>query len=724
MKKNYDYGKAEEWARRGYSGADRYVRYDGGAAHDAVTDKSEAGRSPVLQIAGGFLVAAIVAGATFGGFKYMEYAGGRTQPGDTPEPVYTDSGYEDSVYEAPDSADESDEITKVGYEDSPDGFLYVTSGRTRVFCKQYDTAKLTMTENGTVLTAVSADKTAPYEFDYQGPLLLHDNVEDREMTLVSFSAVKVRESRVTEEKEIEGFYPAFLDSAPEGRYLVTFDVTWDGFPLKETGDECLIYSYRFIVNRKATEDSFTTDYDYGEILSGEFAVDADEYVGGPRGFRTVFAKYERTYENGQLTDERELEGEKNIVEFGQTLAFCNTADVQWTVLSVTVDGVKYGGAEEAAAAILEKNDPRNGDQVFHVTLEASWDPEAVRKGSLDGCEGRVTAYYYELTLVHKPKNLEYGEAKLLVSVTGTQVTPDVSERYVINEDGEKVYIEKNDRDVPHVNCALKPVSFYPSVSLYYDEQAVEFIKATCQVDKGNHISFSPDELVSSVFSDHLRRSLYEGTEHVSFHFRLKNGSEEYIVYKMTLSLTDSAEDEDTENAPDKDGAAYEWLSSVMRPGMTVNDLLRDFGDVAGKASVKQHIAAASYDQISPAGPGTYFRISEEGYDLAYLESDSEPHALTSVRLIMRRECTGLELPYGITADMTSGQVLQTVGYTEEEIRGLYGTLSRDGMKITYNNGYLTVTYSYANGAFAASFGLEYSSEGLAEAYVEMEYTGG
>ena len=162
MKKNYDYGKAEEWARRGYSGADRYVRYDGGAAHDAVTDKSEAGRSPVLQIAGGFLVAAIVAGATFGGFKYMEYAGGRTQPGDTPEPVYTDSGYEDSVYEAPDSADESDEITKVGYEDSPDGFLYVTSGRTRVFCKQYDTAKLTMTENGTVLTAVSADKTAPW----------------------------------------------------------------------------------------------------------------------------------------------------------------------------------------------------------------------------------------------------------------------------------------------------------------------------------------------------------------------------------------------------------------------------------------------------------------------------------------------------------------------------------------------------------------------------------
>ena len=90
MKKNFDIEKAEAWARKGFSGIEKSIEYTG-ASHKAentgkktvYTEREGVFGSPLLQVAGVFVVALIVVGLTFGGLKYLEHIADQHLPAGT-----------------------------------------------------------------------------------------------------------------------------------------------------------------------------------------------------------------------------------------------------------------------------------------------------------------------------------------------------------------------------------------------------------------------------------------------------------------------------------------------------------------------------------------------------------------------------------------------------------------------------------------------------------------
>ncbi|MBP5208892.1 MAG: hypothetical protein J6330_10605 [Clostridia bacterium] len=104
MKKNYDYEKIEERVRSGMAGAERGLVYE--KKQTEARPAENTGRRSVfgsigMQVAGAFLAAAIVGGATFGALKYAEYRGSMIAPGSDPgiDSVYTEYGSVTSFYE-------------------------------------------------------------------------------------------------------------------------------------------------------------------------------------------------------------------------------------------------------------------------------------------------------------------------------------------------------------------------------------------------------------------------------------------------------------------------------------------------------------------------------------------------------------------------------------------------------------------------------------------------
>ena len=90
MKKNFDIEKAEAWAKDGFSGIEKNIEYSrvqhkAGSAGKKTVYKEREGvfGSPLLQIAGVFIVAAIVSGLTFGVLKYLEHIADLHQPAGT-----------------------------------------------------------------------------------------------------------------------------------------------------------------------------------------------------------------------------------------------------------------------------------------------------------------------------------------------------------------------------------------------------------------------------------------------------------------------------------------------------------------------------------------------------------------------------------------------------------------------------------------------------------------
>ena len=87
MKKSFDIEKAEAWAEKGFSGIEKNIEFTGVPHKAADTGKNTAYKerngvlsSPLLQIAGVFIVAAVVIGLTFGTLKYLEKAANQHNP--------------------------------------------------------------------------------------------------------------------------------------------------------------------------------------------------------------------------------------------------------------------------------------------------------------------------------------------------------------------------------------------------------------------------------------------------------------------------------------------------------------------------------------------------------------------------------------------------------------------------------------------------------------------
>ncbi|MBQ1847650.1 MAG: hypothetical protein II135_06580, partial [Clostridia bacterium] len=178
MKKNFDIEKAEAWAEEGFSGIEKNIEYNrvqhkAGSAGKKTVYKEHEGvfGSPLLQIAGVFIVAAIVSGLTFGVLKYLERIADQHQPAgtgvvtapfatqmteaDTEPSTKPASVTGDTDTEPPETIEYEDGVTSVplfkklpGFVEDEEYCVYVLSDNGgivgfQIERKGYDTSKIT-----------------------------------------------------------------------------------------------------------------------------------------------------------------------------------------------------------------------------------------------------------------------------------------------------------------------------------------------------------------------------------------------------------------------------------------------------------------------------------------------------------------------------------------------------------------------------------------------------
>ncbi len=137
----------------------------------------------------------------------------------------------------------------------------------------------------------------------------------------------------------------------------------------------------------------------------------------------------------------------------------------------------------------------------------------------------------------------------------------------------------------------------------------------------------------------------------------------------------------------------DWLSQRMQYGMNEEDLLNM---AIEEKSLKPAILAGAPDQINHEDDGTFVRYETESCDFLYF-SKKDTHITTEVRMILHPG-TNFALPFGITLDMSPEQVLNALGYTEEQIAAMDGYASSGNYQLRYDERFLRVSY-HCNGVY-------------------------
>ncbi len=274
MKKNYNIEEIERWAQKGFSDAEKHLRYEAKRVPYAGAEKAAAARakerggarfSPALKIAGAFLALVLTGGAMFGGLKFLEYKGaqnlaeqgsgtpGTSQDSDTPGTSQGEKtpGADNNIS----NADEAPAVEPVEYDPNDEHgakFVYVNSGD-----KVYQ--PFVCSES---LMAVIRYK--PPEFAYSGKLDIVNNVKDRDWTLlranISFPGIESYD-RTFDGMDINQICD-YIDDYSREWYRVYLKVTWD-----DPDDEnAVIYYVDFVIKRAAANDKFENvvkfDIDY------------------------------------------------------------------------------------------------------------------------------------------------------------------------------------------------------------------------------------------------------------------------------------------------------------------------------------------------------------------------------------------------------------------------------------------------------------------------------
>lgn len=182
---------------------------------------------------------------------------------------------------------------------------------------------------------------------------------------------------------------------------------------------------------------------------------------------------------------------------------------------------------------------------------------------------------------------------------------------------------------------------------------------------------------------------------------------------------------DVDLSPDQLPQAFrEWLLTKMNPGMRFEDLRTAIWDIeAGGYKIKNDILAGQCPEVVYEEDGSFVRFCNEGYDLVYFVENDDPDngTIREARLILRPGFSGLELPYGLSVDMTPVEALERLGFSAEQIAALEGRITADdGFTVTYYTTSVSFTYGLREDGYSVSMGIEISDGSDDQVYIEIE----
>ncbi|MBO4422238.1 MAG: hypothetical protein J5879_02280, partial [Clostridia bacterium] len=194
-----------------------------------------------------------------------------------------------------------------------------------------------------------------------------------------------------------------------------------------------------------------------------------------------------------------------------------------------------------------------------------------------------------------------------------------------------------------------------------------------------------------------------------------NEGEGYLTaYVIKIVLASPSPTPETAEQTDIDHGAQitelqSWTSQRMWYGMNEKELL---DTAVEEKDLKSAILAAAPEHINEEADGTFVKYKTEHCDFLYF-AEKDTRRIREARLILYPG-TDLALPFGVTLDMSAGEALSAMGYSEDQIESLNGKPVNTGnYSLNYNGKSLVITYSYKD----AHFGLELGGE--SQAYLEM-----
>ncbi len=200
-----------------------------------------------------------------------------------------------------------------------------------------------------------------------------------------------------------------------------------------------------------------------------------------------------------------------------------------------------------------------------------------------------------------------------------------------------------------------------------------------------------------------------------------------IMYDHTPDVPDdtTAPGHDVDIELDQLPQAFrEWLLTKMNPGMRFEDLRTAIWDIeAGGYKIKNDILAGQCPEVVYEEDGSFVRFCNEGYDLVYFVENDDPDngTIREARLILRPGFSGLELPYGLSVDMTPVEALERLGFSAEQIAALEGRITADdGFTVTYYTTSVSFTYGLREDGYSVSMGIEISDGSDDQVYIEIE----
>ena len=395
MKKTYDIEKTEERIRRGFSAAKKKIRYGGSIVKEALygekekteTKKERGGffSRPAVQIAGAFLAAAVVGGVTFGVLRYMESRAPETS---LPETDTSDSA--DQATENTDTPDTSygaelisdfngikkydyekllSEYEKSAYDGDPNGFALLLTGGEAYPVNVFRYSERTKTKDNEYKTEYHRpDVYSLPAVPFGGDLVLHNNVDGREMTVVEVR-MKKTDGLSTILRSLDEVFKSVY-SGKAGTYEVTVDATWDGTEGKHT-----VYRIAFDLIK---ESSYTGRYKkwYSENEMGR------SYVSVESGGKTYYGDAARRSYTRLVSDSvKEKKGFTDScdpinVDYSFDFKIENNVyDREMTVISVTVSESLFDDTykKEMTLDELYKYLKKADAGKYYVTLQLTWD---------------------------------------------------------------------------------------------------------------------------------------------------------------------------------------------------------------------------------------------------------------------------------------------------------------------------------------------------------------
>ncbi len=405
MKKEYNYDKAESWLRRGFTAAEKKIKYSGSITEEALDPERKKTRvkrekergggfftSPALQVAGAFLAAAIVGGGTFGALKYLEYIGAQRISGQPGDDTSISTGIEPDVtapdnnnVPAKDYEDLLAEVTKVEYDDeaSQGGYAMALTGSRIYGLRAYPYGVTTKKSNDEIAaelfdTAALFDVEIPLSGDFD----IVNNVENREMEFLSAEIRKENTQEKTSFNAATGNSIAkigqYMRNAEPGTYYVSVMVSWDFKPLKEVGDGYRVFTLPFkLIVSDHTESS---GVEYDESNSFETAHYIKVTSGGTEYYPYVHILSKSTHQNGESVEiDYDVPAIEDItIPYNDDFRIVsNVVDKYCTVKSISVynNGITMDSIGYSVSSFAElENALKNGfyDGSVYVQIIASW----------------------------------------------------------------------------------------------------------------------------------------------------------------------------------------------------------------------------------------------------------------------------------------------------------------------------------------------------------------